>query len=323
MSFPAPPPPPPTQNHNNNNQDSSSSIFASCSNKKANNNRLSFAENLLPSHKAALALHVKSSLDMANSNNNNNIVIKRSKTGHNNSSSNNNNSNSNSLCQDNDLLTNTALDDTLSGLQEVSDLLSESLLEFQKSRGKKVPGSVPPIPPPRTSASSSRHASPSRRKKSLVKKLCVDEIQQKTRKSPSPKPESSSNNNNLGSNSSNNNIGNSNSSNNSYYRSSIADKISDYEDIWPDSNTLPKASARPITPAESETQFKAYLHQKLESPGSTLGPLKSPRYTRRMAAQMGIEKSPQASMVAPPSTPVSSSTTMSSSCNSNSEVVMK
>ena len=37
----------------------------------------------------------------------------------------------------------------------------------------------------------------------------------------------------------------------SYYRSSIADKISDYEDIWE-----PK-SERCLSPAESELQFKA------------------------------------------------------------------
>ena len=43
----------------------------------------------------------------------------------------------------------------------------------------------------------------------------------------------------------------------SYYRSSIADKISDYEDIWE-----PK-SERCLSPAESELQFKAYLANKL------------------------------------------------------------
>ena len=42
----------------------------------------------------------------------------------------------------------------------------------------------------------------------------------------------------------------------SYYRSSIADKISDYEDIW-DKNE------RCLSPAESELQFKAYLANKL------------------------------------------------------------
>ena len=42
----------------------------------------------------------------------------------------------------------------------------------------------------------------------------------------------------------------------SYYRSSIADKISDYEDIW-------EKSERCLSPAESELQFKAYLANKL------------------------------------------------------------
>ena len=43
----------------------------------------------------------------------------------------------------------------------------------------------------------------------------------------------------------------------SYYRSSIADKMSDYEDIWDKSET------RCLSPAESEIQFKAYLATKL------------------------------------------------------------
>jgi len=38
-----------------------------------------------------------------------------------------------------------------------------------------------------------------------------------------------------------------------YFRSSVADKMSDYEDIWCD-----KTSARSLTPAESENQFKVY-----------------------------------------------------------------
>ena len=53
----------------------------------------------------------------------------------------NNNNNSNSV-----------LDDTLSGLQEVSDLLAASLNEIRSSQSK------PPPPPQRSS--SSRHASP-------------------------------------------------------------------------------------------------------------------------------------------------------------------
>ena len=48
----------------------------------------------------------------------------------------------------------------------------------------------------------------------------------------------------------------------SYYRSSVADKMSDYEDIWCDHHTA--SSIRSITPAESETQFKAYLAHKLQ-----------------------------------------------------------
>ena len=43
----------------------------------------------------------------------------------------------------------------------------------------------------------------------------------------------------------------------SYYRSSIADKMSDYEDIWDKSET------RCLSPAESEIQFKAYIAKKL------------------------------------------------------------
>ena len=48
----------------------------------------------------------------------------------------------------------------------------------------------------------------------------------------------------------------------SYYRSSVADKMSDYEDILCDHHTA--SSVRSITPAESETQFKAYLAHKLQ-----------------------------------------------------------
>ena len=45
----------------------------------------------------------------------------------------------------------------------------------------------------------------------------------------------------------------------SYYRSSIADKMSDYEDIWDKSTE----TTRCLSPAESEIQFKAYLATKL------------------------------------------------------------
>lgn len=56
-----------------------------------------------------------------------------------------------------------------------------------------------------------------------------------------------------------------------YYRSSIADKMSDYEDIWdqtPPRETAPsfpgdqEGSVSPVTPAQSEQQFKNYLLQK-------------------------------------------------------------
>lgn len=45
----------------------------------------------------------------------------------------------------------------------------------------------------------------------------------------------------------------------SYYRSSIADKMSDYEDIWDKT----EMTQRCLSPAESEIQFKAYLASKL------------------------------------------------------------
>lgn len=59
-----------------------------------------------------------------------------------------------------------------------------------------------------------------------------------------------------------------------FCQSSIADKMSDYEDIWNDTMTLtrsgddPAAAAasfdsRSMTPAESETQLKTYLASKL------------------------------------------------------------
>ena len=47
----------------------------------------------------------------------------------------------------------------------------------------------------------------------------------------------------------------------SYYRSSIADKMSDYEDIWEKSDAA--RETRCLSPAESELQFKAYLANKL------------------------------------------------------------
>jgi hypothetical protein len=50
----------------------------------------------------------------------------------------------------------------------------------------------------------------------------------------------------------------------SYYRSSIGDKMSDYEDIWDKSNSATAEQPRSITPAESELQFKAYLANKFQ-----------------------------------------------------------
>ena len=55
----------------------------------------------------------------------------------------------------------------------------------------------------------------------------------------------------------------------SYCRSSILDKMSDYEDIWNDTLPTSKSSLprpdRSMTPAESEHQFKAYIASKLLS----------------------------------------------------------
>ena len=224
------------------------------------------------------------------------------------------------------------LDDTLTGLQEVSDLLQESLAELQSNKAssdeskmcnetqhkssetksqvvrKVSKEQAVPVPPPRSS--SSRHNSPMqsparpRRRSDVgappVRKLSRDMTPPtNVRKSPSPSvrvPSASPRQRRRRKSSSGRNKSpvtavQSKADHNShtpYFKSSIADKMSDYEDIWID--TLPKHQQktqlakykflteasieqndsvslldreRSITPAESENNFKAYLAQKL------------------------------------------------------------
>ena len=76
----------------------------------------------------------------------------------------------------------------------------------------------------------------------------------------------------------------------SYCRSSILDKMSDYEDIWNDTlpaskDSLPRPD-RSMTPAESENQFKAYLASKLLS-----SPSNSPSINNVSSNSFDCEKS--------------------------------
>ncbi len=203
---------------------------------------------------------------------------------------------------------NNALDDSLLGLQEVSDLLEESLVEIQSSRSKRVP---PPTPPPRSASHASPIQSPSikprRRRFSSQDKHHVErkveedddgEItfqarlsqagvqQQKVSALSSPVRQRRKKSSPAAINFLNDVTRTSFSKEDSkknrvksgsdvdkedvvlirpppYYKSNIADKMSDYEDIWQHDSSLHRRHSRPITPAESEIKFKEYLANKL------------------------------------------------------------
>ena len=103
-----------------------------------------------------------------------------------------------------------------------------------------------------------------------------------------------------------------NGTDDSYCRSSILDKMSDYEDIWNDTlpaskNSMPRPD-RSITPAESEHQFKAYLASKLLS-----SPSNSPSINNVSSNSFDGEKSRSISSSR------SSTNTNRSNCSNTSE----
>lgn len=127
------------------------------------------------------------------------------------------------------------LEETLNGLQKVSDMLQASLKDLEDK----------PIPPPRVSSS------PRTQRKDQVE---MDSTEMLRSNQPIVQLRSKLSEEMFGGSST---VDSSSTKQwYSYYRSSIADKISDYEDIW-------EKSERCLSPAESELQFKAYLASKL------------------------------------------------------------
>ena len=139
------------------------------------------------------------------------------------------------------------LEETLNGLQKVSDMLQASLKDLEKSP-PLASSATPPAPPPRTVSSSPQ----------AIRKT-MDAAEMLRSNQPIVQLRSKLSQEMFG-------TGGSTIESSetrqwySYYRSSIADKMSDYEDIW---NPGADISDRCLSPAESELQFKAYLANKL------------------------------------------------------------
>jgi len=152
------------------------------------------------------------------------------------------------------------LEETLNGLQKVSDMLQASLKDLEGDETERPEQSQlisPPVPPPRVSSSPRCLRKETEEKVERVESTIsvenMDAAEMLRSNQPIVQLRSKLSEEMFGS------LESSDSTQQwySYYRSSIADKISDYEDIWE-----PK-SERCLSPAESELQFKAYLANKL------------------------------------------------------------
>jgi len=191
-----------------------------------------------------------------------------------------------------------ALDDSLLGLQQVSDLLAESLKEIQEQQEHQ------PTPPPRRPSFKGvspklererRGSSEDGQRKVSRTAIVVASPNSPSRQShPRRKMSSPAGFAGRG------------GAGRGYYKSSIADKMSDYEDIWHDHTTMHakadkesqskeewegkgQEGERSLTPVESEGKLKAYLNFKLTE-DEAKSEQNNPKERQRKKTVMGIQR---------------------------------
>ena len=96
-----------------------------------------------------------------------------------------------------------------------------------------------------------------------------------------------------------------------YCKSSIADKMSDYEDIWNEPASSNNSFERSMTPAESESQLKTYLASKLGGPTDGLSQTSSVHPSSSISSSSSTISSSKSSYI-------SSTTPSRKSCTSSS-----
>lgn len=196
-----------------------------------------------------------------------------------------------------------ALDDTLMDLEEVSNLLDASLNELRTTsgqfEGRKM--SAPPAPPPR----SARESPAIRRRRSINSSADINErprdpasFKKVCSVSPNPRRKFS------GATAIEDKF---KRHHHHYFRSSVADKMSDYEDIW---HEREEPQRRSITPAESEQKFKKYLATKLSKDEQTEREDVSSPFSRTSSLSSSMKTSTSKS-----TSSSKTSSSMTSNCN--------